>query len=322
MNSQQFLFRIILFLVASLLYACSSGPAEKIQPDSLTSPAIQLDKGIYHYSNNNYPKAIEHFEKSLLQYRSIDNQKGIAQSCMNLSKAYMATSNNKIAAQYLAVANKIIKQASLIKLEEHLHLLLSSLAINNADYDTAIQELATVLNSQNKTTQLAALKNRTRIAFLQNQSDKSEWLNKYKMLQQKHPENTSSHLARVLRFEAELSSDDNNKTDLLKQSLSLSGKMADRTAIAAVLSQWAETDSQKKRYTHAEDKYLRALFIRHQLGDVKNSRLILIQLQKVYVATDNDKQKQTTNWINKISNRDLSGWDQLFLEFETYPIAP
>jgi len=322
MNSLQPLFRLILLLSITLLYACSSGPAEKTLPDSLTSPAVQLDKGIYHYSNNNYSKAIEHFEKALLQYRSIDNQQGIAQSCMNLAKAYMATNNNQVAAQYLALANKIIKQAPLTKLDHHLHLLQSSLAINNPDYDIATQELGTVLNSKDKTTQLAAIKNRTRIAFLQNQNNKSEWLNIYRTLQQKHPEHTSSHLARILRFDAQLSNDDSVKVELLKQSLTLSRTSASRTAIAATLTQWANIDNQQKRYHLAEDKYLRALFIRHQLGDVKNSQLILLQLQRVYMATGNNKQEAATKWLNKISNHDLSGWDRLFLDFETYPVAP
>jgi len=313
-------YKLLLTLWVFILSACSGGPAEKPVADSFSSPAKLLDQGIYQYNNNNYPKAIEHFEKALLQYRSIDNQAGIANSSMNLAKTYMATNHNQIAAGYLINANKIIKQAPLEALSEHLHILNSSLAIKNTLYDEALLELKPVLKSRNTTTQLAALKNRTAIAFANNESDQQQWLNKYKSLQQKHAEGTSSHLARILRFEAELANDAESKSKLLKQSLDISRKLAARTAIAATLSQWADIKVESEMFDDAEDKYLRALFIRHQLGDVTNTLLILKQLQEVYLATDNNKRIKTEEWINKVSNDVLDNWDKLFSVFETYPV--
>ncbi len=322
MKSHRYIFKFILSLSILALFACSAGPADKPQADSFSSPAKLLDNGIHHYNNNNYPKAINDFEKALLQYRSIDNQQGIANSCLNLAKTYMAINNNQTAAEYLLIASRIIKQTPLNELNEHLHLLNSSLAINKTLYDSALQELQPVLNSKNTATQLAALKNRSRIAFIKNDSDKQQWLEEYKTLQQKHPENTSSHLARILRFEAELSDNEKDKIELLTQSLAISRSLADRTAIAANLRQWANVDIKAKRYLDAEDKYSRALFIRHQLGDVKNSLIILQQLQVVYAATNNNKQIRVESWINKLSNDDLSNWQHLFSDFENYPAAP
>ena len=322
MKSYGYIFKFILWLTTLALFACSAGPADKPQADSFSSPAKLLDNGIHHYNNNNYPKAINDFEKALLQYRSIDNQQGIANSCLNLAKTYMAINSNQTAAEYLLIASRIIKQTPLNELNEHLHLLNSSLAINNVLYDSALQELQPVLNSKNTTTQLAALKNRNRIAFIKNHSDKQQWLEKYRTLQQKHPENTSSHLARILRFEAELSDNEKDKIELLTQSLAISRSLADRTAIAANLTQWASVDIEAKRYLDAEDKYGRALFIRHQLGDVKNSLMILQQLQVVYVATNNNKQILVESWINKLSNHDPGNWQHLFSDFDNYPTAP
>ena len=322
MKSHRYIFKFILWLTILALFACSAGPAEKPQAVSFSSPAKLLDNGVHHYNNNNYPKAIDDFEKALLQYRSIDNQQGIANSCLNLAKTYMAINNNQTASEYLLIASRIIKQASLNELNDHLHLLNSSLAINKTLYDSALQELQPVLNSENSTAQLAALKNRSRIAFIRNDDDKQQWLEKYKTQQQKHPENTASHLARTLRFEAELSENEKDKIELLTQSLAISRSLADRTAIAANLTQWASIDIDTKRYLEAEDKYSRALFIRHQLGAVKNSLMILQQLQVVYVATNNNKQIRVESWINKLSNHDLSNWQRLFSDFETYPMIP
>lgn len=317
MKNHLYIFSILLFFT---LNACSGGPAEKPLPVSITSPARLLDKGVSHYENNNYAEAIDQFEKALLQYRSIDNQTGIAKSCMNLAKTYMAINNNQTAAEYLAIANTVIKQASLDELNDHLHLLNSSLAINKGLFDHALQELTPVLSSKNTITKLAALKNRTRIAFLQDSSDRQQWLEKYKSLQQNNAENTSSHLARILRFEAELSDIRENKTELLMRSLSISRNLADRPAIAATLTQWAQLDIEAEMFEQAEDKLLRALFIRHQLTDVKNSLMILKQLQRIYAETNNNKQQLTNSWIKKISNAEMNDWQQLFSDFETYPI--
>ncbi len=314
-------YNLLLFLLslAVTISACSGGPPEKPPLESLSSPDTLLDQGIRHYNNNNYPKAIHEFEKALLQYRSIDNQPGIANSCLNLAKTHMAFNNNLTAAEYLDKANSVIEQAQLIQLKEHMSLLNSSLAIKNARYDLAIDELKPALTSNNINIKLAALKNRTSIAFLKNDSDKQLWLQRYKTLQNKNPANTSSHAARILRFEAELTDDRNIKSALLSQTLSISQKHANRTAIAATLSQWANLNVKEKKYDKAEDKYLRALFIRHQLGDVKNSMVILEQLNITYISTNNEKAEQASSWISKLSSQDFSDWENLVSDFETYP---
>ncbi|MCW8851174.1 MAG: hypothetical protein OQK44_00795 [Gammaproteobacteria bacterium] len=318
MTLRQYIFRLAISLLATMLIACSSGPVEKPVSESFSSPASLLDQGIYNYNINNYAAAINKFEKALLQYRSIDNQPGIANSCLNLATTYMAINNNQIAAQYLARADAIIKQSMLDGLNEHLSLLKSSLAINNGLYDHAVQELDKVLDSKDTTIKLAALKNRTTIAFLRSDKDRLQWLEKYKVLQDQNPDN-QSHSARILRFEADASDDNEESLSLLAQSLAISQALANRTAIAATLVQWASLDKDEKRFEDAEDKYLRALFIRHQLGDVKSSLSILEPLHNIYVATDNDKSAVTNKWINRLSGNDFSGWEVLYSDFDTYP---
>ena len=299
--------------------ACS-GTTEKPVSDSITSPARQLDRGVYHYNNGNYPRAITNFNKALLQYRSIDNQMGIANSCMNLAKVYMLINHNQIAAEYLTNANATVKNAQLTSLQDHLHLLNASLAIKTLQYNQALQELDAVTNiNKNINIQMAVLKNQTHIAFLKNDSDKKQWLEQYRKLQKKHPENTQSHAARILRFEAELSANNNKKELLLKQALSISRDIAARTAIAATLTQWAEVDTNEKKYRAAENKLLRALFIRHQLSDVQSSLLLLQQLNTLYVTIDNKKQLIAKYWIDKISKNNLSEWEKLFTDFDTFP---
>jgi hypothetical protein len=239
----------------------------------------------------------------------------------------MAINNNELAEQYLLKAGSIIEQASLNELKEHLSLLKSSLAIKNTLYDQALQELSPVLTSNDAAIKLAALNNRTRIAFLTAATDRQSWLDLYRAEagnnSDKKTEDISeqypSHQAVILRFEAELAEDIKTKDDLLQQSLVISRKLADRPAIAATLMQAAKNNVDEKNYVDAEDKYLRALFIRHQLGDVKSSRLILQQLQTLYDSTDNYRTKITAYWLEKIAENNLSDWSQLYEDFENYP---
>ena len=319
MISSHHIFKIILLVCFSTASSCSSGPAEKPLPKSISSPTYLLDQGIQQYNNNDYAKAISIFDKALFQYRSIDNQEGIAKSCLNLAKAYMAINNNETATKYLTKAETIINQAALDNLKEHLSLLKSSLAISQGAYGDATEELAIVLKSTDTATRLAALKNRTNIAFLDKAKDKEEWLSQYKSLQKTNTNQTNSHLARIYRFDAELSSDETRQTKLLTQSLELSRKRADRPAIAATLTQWAALDSSNERLENAEDKYIRALFIRHQMGDVKNSLIILNQLNGIYLKTNNSKQARTEKLINELSNNNMRQWNTLFSNYDNYP---
>jgi len=321
MNHHEKCIRLTLFLLLSVFSACSSGPAEKPLPEAITSPAYLLDQGVQQYRGNNYARAINDFEKALLQYRSIDDRTGIATSCLNLANSYMAINNNDTAATYLMTANTVIEQESLIELEDYLRLLYSSLAINNTLYDEAQQEVTQVLDSKDPVIQLAALQNRTIIAFAKNDDDKKQWLDRYRTLQQDHTEISASHQARILRFEAELANEENSKAELLSASLAISRKLADRPAIAATLMQWAELDIAAEDLTDAEDKCLRALFIRHQLGDAKNTLLILEKLRAIYVITNNEKQQKAADWIAKLSASNLANWQQLFADFDTYPAS-
>lgn len=312
------LSRLLLPLIAATLFACSATPEEKPLPESLSSPARLLDQGISEYNVDNYAAAIRHFEKALLQYRSIDNQTGIANSCLNLVNTHMAINQNQLAAEYLLRANTVIQGASLTELNEHLSLLSSSLAIKNGMYDQALLELEQASDSQDTTIQLAALKNRTSIAFLRNDNDKVQWLEQYKTMQKQDPGNLS-HAARILRFEAEANDNKDNSVALLAKSLNISQQLANRTAIAATLTQWATLDKGENRYDDAEDKYLRALFIRHQLGDVRSSLSILEQLHPVYAVINDDKAAMTKDWINRLAANDLTEWDTLYADFDIYP---
>jgi len=145
--------------------------------------------------------------------------------------------------------------------------------------------------------------------LLKNDDDKKQWLGRYRTLQQDHTEVSASHQTRILCFEAELSNKENRKADLFSASLAISRKLADRPATETTLMQWAELDIAAENLTDAEDKCLHALFIRHQLGDAKNTLLILEKLQKV------------ADWIAKLSANDLANWQQLFTDFDTYPIS-
>ena len=297
--------------------SCSGGGTEKPLPDSITSPAYYLDQGFQHYSQNNYAQAIDNFNRALTGYRSIDNLVGITQSCLNLANSYMAINNNEVASEYLDKANLLVTDQTDIEIRDHLHLLNSTLAIKNKLHERALSELSTVLNSPDNHTKLAALKNRTIIAFMEDASDRSNWLKEYEELQKITPD-SQAHLAHIYRLQATLNSDIERRDQLLEKSLGISRTLANRPAIAATLTQWADTLAQTKT-DDAEDKYLRALFIRHQLGDVTNTLEILKKLDKVYQQTGDDKQQNTSKWIDALSQHPISNWSILLVDFDDYP---
>lgn len=61
------------------------------------------------------------------------------------------------------------------------------------------------------------------------------------------------------------------------------------------------------------------MFIRHQLGDVKSSLILLPQLQTIYIATENKKETLTKDWIEELSNHAPGDRENLFTGFDSYP---
>lgn len=311
---------ICIAVLLTVLHGCSSGPVEDTPPQPISAAEELLHQGIQQYRDNDFAAANKSFQRALIQYRSFDQREGVATSLMNLARVNMAVNHNMDAERYLADATSIIESDAIHTLEQHLDLLRSTLALKQGHLDQASTLLDKVLDTKDPALRLAALKNRTTLAFTSNSTDKARWLERYRQASNQDMAR-DSHAARILRFDAELASTIAEKRALLNRSLDISRSNADRLAIAAALTQWGNAESEEAEHMEAEDKYLRALFIRHRLGDVESCIILLNALDQQYRVTGNSRQEKTQQWIRRLDEGDLSHWQQLYEDFESFPLT-
>jgi hypothetical protein len=164
----------------------------------------------------------------------------------------------------------------------------------------------------------AALQNRTRVAFLMNTGDAGDWVKKYSNALNTSGQDTILNRARLLRFEAALNPGTTEKK--LGKALSLYREAAHGPGIAATLSEWAAYDESHGATKNAVDKLNRALFIRTNLRDRKNSQKVLQQLANSYSQLgETNKSERANYWQKKLDSEIFEEWDTIRFEFENYP---
>lgn len=217
---------------------------------------------------------------------------------------------------YLNNAETLIKHYSLTSLHSHLAIQKSTSLINGNKFIPAKTQLKPYLNSQTSAIKLAALQNRTRIAFLENNEDKTYWLQQYNTA---ITDKNSDHAARALRFTAALSAQEKQTEKTLNQALNIYRKHGNQAGIAATLTQWAAFDIKRKQYVEAENGLRRALFIRQHLNDSKHALSLLKQLAKVYQFNHKPMLNITTRWIVILESKAYFSWTVFIADFDRYP---
>lgn len=301
--------------ISLLATGCVSGPDEK-QAEAIETANNTLSTGVSYYNNSKHELAISYFKNALRDFRSIDHQYGIASSCLNLSKTYLSIGNTDTAEAYLIHAQRIIKREKIKKFDNHLHIIESSIAIENKQLDRAKEILQPLLsNNDNNDFTLAATQNRTRIAFAEstdiNMDDAKQWLDKFE--QQIKSTRNPSRQARLARFKAFLSKDTSTQEKHLSTALNIYRKQTNRPGIAATLQEWGNVLIQHKKIEAAKDKLQRAIFIRQTLQDRKNSLKILNSLTMI---SDDSK---TQLWLKKLENNDFKQWAEFIAAFNQFP---
>ena len=313
---------LILVALCFSVLACASSPDVEQRPKLLVSAEKSLEFGVDNYNQNNFEKAEAHFDRALFLYRNIDNPNGIISSCLNIAKTKLSAGHINDARDYAEQARVIIQQEQLNGYSQRLTLIRTSIAIEDGDYTDARQMLDNLLEKKstpnNSSIRTAALQNRTRVAFLTNATDTADWVNKYRNTLDNPEQNTTLNRARLLRFEAALNPAAAEKK--MGKALSHYRKAAHSPGIAVTLSEWAAYDTSQRKTKNAVNKLQRALFIRINLHDIKNSQKILGQLSSNYSQLGETSRSERANyWHKKLDSEFFEEWDTIRFEFESYP---
>jgi tetratricopeptide (TPR) repeat protein len=313
--------RLLLTLTLSmLLLACASSEQKQPRPELIEQADKTISSGVFSYNQSDYAKAEELFTRALYRYRGIDNPEGIASSCINLAKTRLSQGDTVAAKQWINSARQTIETGGLDHLNNHATIVSSSIAIETQDYDAAKQLLAPLLDDADKTidhpTRLAALQNRTRIAFAEN-SEAAMWTERYAS---QITANDPLHQARLARFRAALASDDETSNAQFNTALTIYRNQAHRPGIAVTLSEWSQHDIQQQRYDSAKNKLGRALFIRAELMDKNKCTELLDLYARIFTVTSNEEAlTRTTEWIKQLGSDKFARWQELTEAYSGFP---
>jgi len=310
---------LVVFCIS--LLACVGSPVEK-KPEAVEQAYKSLSAGVTNYNNSNYSSAQLHFNNALKIFRSIDNREGTASSCLNIAKVHLERNETILAQDYLTIAEAIIKSSALDNLGEHLTITKSSLAITKQEFESAIKILDPLVASQkNDTIKLAALQNRIRIAFAQDDIDKAKSLTQiFAVAIQNTGLANTTYQARLLRFQAALSENRTDTTNAFMQALDIYRKHTHRPGIASTLHEWGDDLLGNNETDNAKEKFLRALYIRQTIKDKDGSLRILKSLDRAYIALgDTVKREQTEDWIKKLEKAAFNQWGKFTAAFNEYP---
>ena len=305
------------------LAACAGSPDIDTRPALILSAEKSLELGVSNYDDNNFEKAEAHFNRALFLYRNIDNPEGIATSCLNIAKTKLSSGQINEARAYTRQASSIIQHEHLKHFKDRLALIQSSIAIEDSNINEAKQLIDDLLKktetNSNPAILTAALQNRTRIAFLEN-NNADDWVKKYENAINKPGQDFPLNQARLLRFKAELNSEKELADKYLSDALTLYRKLAHSPGIAATLTEWAALDLTNVDQQSAANKLERALFIRTNLHDKNNSQQVLQQLAALYKNLGNpNKSDRASYWHKKIGSENFDEWDTIKFEFDNYP---
>lgn len=285
--------RIFVLCLLSILIACNGN--QKTRSSAILDAESYVQEGVLAYSANNWRQAKQLFTQALSRYQSLDDQQGVLLSHINLAEVALSMRDYQASQLHLNQAAAIADKVSFTKYQPRIKLLQGQQALQKNEIDLAeslIQELlpefneVTALNGVDSI-QLAAIVNRTRLAFMQNENE-SLWLNRFaKALEQSPVENVGLE-ARLLRFQSSLLQKQHHFDEAeskLKLALSWYKNSAYRPGIAATLYELALLAMEQKNKLLAEDYFNRALRVYHHLEDVEKVRQVNNSLNAISLSS-------------------------------------
>lgn len=323
-----------LLLAMTLVAACSS--VSDTRPELIRKSERYLEQGVEAYSNSDYVAATDYFTRALAHYRSIDDLNGVLFSHINLAETAMAAGSYDAVRQQLSDADHIIRTLGTSEHEPRLALLWAQSYWHEGRKEKALGTLSPLLprfpeegqaQQGRDSLELTALMLRTAIAFAALEEDgenAQQWLRRLENAVAHSRDVTALHRARLYRFQAQWSMHQGELVlteELFQQALDIYRPAAARPAIAATLSESARLAMLMQRWELAEDRLLRALFIRVWILDRIGSAEILELLSEVYRAREQQHAaEEAVEWTRHIREDKAMDWRDLGQHYLQRPL--
>ena len=168
-------------------------------------------EGVSAFAEADWYQAKWLFSRALSIYQGMDDQKGALNSYLNLAEVSLSTRDYHAVLNHLHRADTIVKTASLQHYQARIALLSAQSALQQKQYSQAEKVLQALLpefdgatpENISDTIQIAAIANRTLIAFVQKQNE-SLWTQRYANALNLLSIKTPDLEARLLRFQSDL----------------------------------------------------------------------------------------------------------------------
>ena len=286
----------------------------------VTRPGVLLDAesytsgGLDAFEEANWNNAQLLFTRALSLYQGIDDQQGILYSHINLAEVALSRRKYSTVERHLVVAADIAKKASLQQYQGRISLLYALNALQQkktALAESKLQPLLPEFDGDNPVTipdtiQIAAIANRTKIAFVQKQGEQL-WTLRYANALKLTTINNPDLNARLLRFQSSLMLRQGNyrkAESSLQQALSSYKKNISRPGIAATLSEFGMLYMKQERWQDASDYLNRSIVVYRYLGDInkiidETESLVVVETRLGNLERSN-KLKQ---WLVEMKNK-------------------
>ena len=269
-----------------------------------SKPAVVLDaenytnEGMQAFAESNWQQAQRLFAKALSLYQGIDDQRGVLQSHINLAEVALSVRDYQASQRHLDQATAIIRTKSPSPYQQRITLLYALQALQQKHIVQAEHLLLSLLPVFHNSTpvtipdaiQMAAIANRTKIAFMNNQ-DEALWVLRYAKSLKISDSKDYDLEARLLRFQSSLlqSQGDFDASEAkLQQALSIYKNNFSRTGIAVTLFELGLLYRHQAQWQNAQDYFNRSIAVYDYLRDIDKVTQVTESLEKVKLELGNE----------------------------------
>ncbi|HLW73638.1 MAG TPA: tetratricopeptide repeat protein [Gammaproteobacteria bacterium] len=284
--------RTVPLFLALAAAGCGSRPVQV--PATVTQTGTYMSNAMLAYSDNRYVEARTFFGRALMQYRSLDDLNGEAETLIDMADCALLQGDVPAARDYLAEAHSLVTDHKpLAALASRVTLLDAYADLQTPDPAAAAAKLDGLLNDATTPADVhsAALFARTQAAFDLKADDTGQWLAKLNQAVGQAKDDLTA--ARLERLQAKAETEPTKAEALYADALAHYQTAYYRPGIAAAHEEWGGLLLSHADWSGARDHLRRALQVRLWMYDSSDSLRMLDELAQADQALgDADAAKQ------------------------------